>query len=223
MSALINTVGLARKILLSYLRSAAPPAKSIYATVSRTYGAFIDGKSIEADQSIEQVLRSQKIPSRIGLRGTPRVLLCLDALRLRNDQGAISMDVGSTMRLRRCVLVHEHFHAAMNLAPFPGGGVPLVPPGDLSALVYALHEALAVWFELHFAREDDCLRSTVLEFIANGEWPDWPYRGAEHLEKFFAKAGIDYIHKLVSRFRRDPAAMAIEFNVLTTGEFPGQM
>jgi hypothetical protein len=72
--------------------------------------------------------------------------------------------------------------------------------------------------ELHFVREDESLHRIVLEYIDSGDWPEWPYRGAEQLDRLYQAQGISSIRRLISRFRLDPATVATEFDTLMSGK-----
>ena len=74
-----------------------------------------------------------------------------------------------------------------------------------------LNESLAAWMELHFAREDRDLLALIWSFIKAGEFPDWPYRGAETVEKLYASGGIESIIHLTESLRADPESAQAAF------------
>src|ERR1700730_10118682 len=102
-------------------------------------------------------------------------------------------------------LVHEHFHAALATGVDRDGHAPSTA-GDHRrwSAGTALNESLATWAQLDAARDEPDLFRDCAEYIATGEYPEWPYRGAQTLERQFQDHGLGSIKSLVSLLRTDP-------------------
>ena len=117
--------------------------------------------------------------------------------------------------LERCTLVHEHFHAILETG-IGGDSLPARGAGDPSAWERAapLNEALAAWMELQYVRryapwlgtpdESSALQTALWAYIRSGQYPEWPYHGAERIELLFERGGIDAVRNLVLSLRDDP-------------------
>ena len=59
---------------------------------------------------------------------------------------------------------------------------------------------------------DECSR-----YIETADYPAWPYRGADALERLFATSGITAIQRLVHMLRETPDIAQREFDALLPG------
>ena len=76
----------------------------------------------------------------------------------------------------------------------------------------ALNEALAAWFQRHFFRDNLEMFQILTDYIQAGDYPDWPYRGAETVEDIYLQKGMGAIRELVGRLRRDPESAQVRFD-----------
>jgi hypothetical protein len=128
--------------------------------------------------------------------------------------------------LQQCVLVHEHFHAILETGTC-SNGQPAVGLTDAVAWEKGtlLNESLAAWMELHFVRqhghllgtpeEIDEVKSALWAYFSCGDYPAWPYAGAELIEALYSQQGISTVRSLIQRLRDDPANAWKEFNEMT--------
>jgi len=179
-----------------------------YSEMRSTYGAFVDGKSHSTEAAVQRLAESQGLPGSICMPGVPKVLICMPAV-VKHDSKDLEAIYGSIAELRRCVTLHEHFHAALSLGWAARSGIIPAFARDAST---ALEEALAAWMELHYARRSPRLFDVVTEYIQAGEWPQWPYRGAEALERLYKTNGITAIQAIIRAFGEDPATAATLFD-----------
>lgn len=112
------------------------------------------------------------------------------------------------------VLIHEHFHAIVETGH---GSQPtfLNKPPFRQALKEAsrLNESLAVWMELHYARDDEDLRSIVSRYVSAGQYPNWPYAGAAEIEAQYQEEGLAVVREWIERLRNDPAGAVSAFDL----------
>jgi hypothetical protein len=156
-------------------------------------------------------------PSELALPGSPRVLLCLGAQRryeaiLQEQRTDLPASRALGRAFRRSVLIHEHFHAIIEtgLDQSSTGTTPYLNDNQNSAS--RLNEAIAAWMEFHAARSNDELSGLVWEYIHAGHYPQWPYRGAAHIETIFQRQGIAGVRKWIYRLRAEPAAAQEDFD-----------
>jgi hypothetical protein len=151
------------------------------------------------------------LPPALALPGTPRVLFCAAAQERNRERMLQEKGSDGATRLARafqkCVLIHEHFHAVLENA-LDGVGEPARGPRFPEAWNAAtpLNESLAVWMELHAAREDAEMADLVRAYMKQGEYPHWPYAGGEWVETVYQEGGVEAVRALISRLRDDPAA-----------------
>jgi hypothetical protein len=205
----IETFQASKKALLGALAWLKRNRTSVYYTISSTYGLFINYDLKEADRVIKKTCKKLRVPLRMAMPKTPRVLLCLDALDQHKD---LAPDLNESLRLT--TTLHEHFHASIVCSPRPENYKGPEPPPDTRQQIHALEEALAAWMELHYAREigNIALFNAVKGYVLAGDWPTWPYRGAFEIDRLYREQGIDAIKNTIYRLRNDPASVAIEFD-----------
>ncbi len=199
------------KILAAHARRMDARAPAIF---NPTFGIFVSGSDAAADEQLRRWALDVGIPPELTLPGTPRVLLCLDALeRFRAALRAEGRPTAAASLFQRVVLVHEHFHAAVETGIDPGDGLPAQQNRDWSDSL-PVHEALAAWMELHLTRDIPSCRSYVEEYIDFDHYPDWPYEGAKALEAIYQSEGVAAIRTWIRRLRRDPLACRVAFDEL---------
>lgn len=201
-------------VLRRLLRADATPDAVLAAEVP-TFGIFVPAGAAAVDRQLFQWAADRGVPRELTLPGQARVLLCLDALpravRAFQKQGsAAASDLART--LQRLVLVHEHAHAVFETGldeqrrTAPGPGFP-----DAWDKANALNESLAVWMELEAVRGQAGYEKWVWDYIRGGEYPAWPYRGAEKVERHAAQHKLPRVRELLYGLRRDPLAAQAAF------------
>jgi hypothetical protein len=181
------------------------------------HGIFVPAANAAADVALAAWASRRGIPPQAILPDTPRVLFRTTSPSDRAD------DSGCRRLLERCTLVHEHFHAVVETgldARFrPARGPRDDPEGWEQAT--ALNESLATWMEVQFLRrhaaslgepeEVEAAQSAVWAYVRDGDYPNWPYRGAEAVEGLYSKGGIEAVRELVLRLRNDPRGAIQDF------------
>lgn len=118
---------------------------------------------------------------------------------------------------QRCILIHEHFHAILAIGL--DSDLALAAGAQLASWQAALplNESLAVWMELHFARDNPnpILRGLLLSYIHIGSYPAWPYRGAEYIENLYQEKGLEAVHELIAEMRQHPEAAQAKLDALS--------
>lgn len=183
-----------------------------------TFGIFIPAGAERVHAQFEQTLQRAGWPVSAGLRGQPKVLVCADARHRLEHEISQKIRVRKraedlARRLMAAVLVHEHFHAAL-AGGLDAQGLPAAAAQDLNEWEQgnALNESLAAWAELHYFREDPEMAEYVTAYIGSGEYPDWPYRGAGTIERFFDHGGLPEVRAWIRRLRIDPFNAQREFD-----------
>ena len=184
---LVRTVA-SRPVVPDFVRVNAP-----------TYGVFT--------QDVSDAIQASR-PSLA--EGTPAVLVCADAFqRLRTSLGACGHDDlaarRNAARFLFATLVHEHFHAVVATGVDRDGHAPsMARDHHRWSAGRALNESLAAWAQLHAARDEPDLFRECTEYIEGGAYPEWPYRGAQTIERQFQDHGLGAVKSLVSLLRTDP-------------------
>jgi hypothetical protein len=187
-----------------------------------TFGIFLSPRSRQGEVSLLQWVHSIRRPPELALPNSPRVLLCLGAQRhyetmLQQQRTDLSAIHALSRAFRRSVLIHEHFHAIIET----GLGQPATDQTGLDSdhsSASRLNEALAAWMELHAARSDAELTRLVWEYICAGRYPQWPYRGAEHIETIYQQQGISGVRNWINRLRAEPTAAQASFDEEALGQ-----
>ncbi|WP_413989983.1 TIR domain-containing protein [Labrys okinawensis] len=173
-----------------------------------TYGIFAPARASEVDAHLFDKARSWAVPSSLVLPGTPRVLLCSDALD--DFRAAVDAERAAPNLARlflRSILVHEHFHAYAATSPTEDGHPPAGPGFEqLWQDAIPVNEALATWMQVHLARNLPDLSAKVWDYINFGDYPSWPYAGAAVIEQVFGRQGLAAVRSLVELLRSDPPA-----------------
>ena len=189
-------------------------------TESSVFGVFIPTGASGADSQLLSWAVQNGLMQQAVLPETNRVLYCTHASEGEVDSGGT---VEVQRILRQCTLLHEHFHALMETGVSADGQLAR-GPADKPAWSGAtgLNESLAVLIELHFLRQhghligsaDDVKTAfnSLWAYIRCGEYPAWPYRGAEKLEELYLQHGIAAVRSLMSRLRDDPVGAQCELD-----------
>lgn len=192
------------------LLTSAQHRKSSTLTVvdASTYGIFAPAHASAVDAHLFDKARNWAVPASLVLPGTPRVLLCSDALD--DFRAAVEAERAAPNLARlflRSILVHEHFHAYAATSPTEDGHPPAGPSFEqLWQDAIPVNEALATWMEVHLARNLPGLSAKVWDYINFGEYPTWPYAGAAVIEQAYAREGLEAVRSLVELLRSDPPA-----------------
>ena len=183
-----------------------------------TYGAFLPASARSSQVRFEKLLDDQGWPKQFTQYNQDKILVCLGALeRLRtelSDMAYESNDADTLLhRLSLSVLVHEHFHSALVNGVDRNGQASFGKqrPTDLEHAT-ALNEALAVWTELHFFRDDPEMLQHIDAYIRSGHYPRWPYQGAELIETFFREGGLPAVRGWIQYLRDDPINAQMDFD-----------
>lgn len=200
--------------LTEILQGSGPPIVNLVAEVA-THGIYAPPDASAVDDALQRWALERNIIPALTLPAAPRILLSADAQRRFEERVRSHTPAGIdhhalAVSFRRAVLVHEHFHAAVQTGLDADGTAALgVDARDAWAEAMPLNESLAVWLELHLARDDLVLSELVWGYIRGGSYPAWPYRGAEWIEDRFQVRGMDAVRSLIARLRNDPrSAMA---------------
>lgn len=210
--------------LLSKSSQSTSPVKRFFVNQVPTYGIYSPANSQETDKKLHEWSIKQGVCSQLTLPSNAKVLLCLGMQpgleeQVSNDtsfQGDVAQ-IASLFQL--CVLIHEHFHAILETGLDTTGhtSVSTSDPDDWKKAL-PLNESLAVWMELHFARlyASTYLQGLIKDYIQAGNYPDWPYRGAEYLEKIFQDQGLSAIQSWIDMIRKNPYLAQDKFDNLIT-------
>jgi hypothetical protein len=209
----------ARKSLIDALpKATAPqtPVERLFVVEVPTYGIYVPRTARSVDESLKRWAYDRQIPVELTLPTTPRVLFCVGAQQQLEEQlrrESIGLREASQLarEFQRCVLIHEHFHAALETGFDQDQTTESMPIQSITA-ASNLNEALAAWMELHSARTNSKLANLIWNYIRAGEYPTWPYRGAEHVENLFQQNGLTAVHDLIVRLRKDPISTQTLFD-----------
>jgi len=190
--------------------------RTVLPVAASTYGVFLPAYVVSAQFQFEATLTKFGWPKKAGLDGHAKVLICSGAIE-RIKQMLADSDETKTRDLARrialAVLVHEHFHAAVAMAIDRDGRLPVgTQRRDDWQEGGALNEALAVWAERHFFRIDSEMSSHIKAYIKSGNYPNWPYRGADFLEEVFRNEGLPAVRSWIKYLRDDPANAQKDFD-----------
>jgi hypothetical protein len=192
------------------------PLQAYFARDVAAHGVFLSRNSGDMDRWLESWAVGHQLRSELALPDTDRVLYCVGSAE-RFEQGLREKSAGATAVLvrgfQRSVLVHEHFHAALETGRDLDGASPRGPSfPEAWNKASNLNESLAAWMELHLARGDADLTSLVWSYIDSGTYPDWPYAGARVLEAQYQSQGLRAIQEHVNALRADPETAQAVFD-----------
>jgi len=190
--------------------------------IASTYGVFLMGTAASAQVQFQATLTRSNWPKQAALSGQDKVLVCLGAIdRLRQKMQQESLGETKALELSRrfalAVLVHEHFHSALATGIDRNGHTPLGPQRlDEWETATKLNESLAAWVERHFFRQDPEMVDHIDAYIRSGEYPSWPYRGAETIERLYQQGGLPTVRGWIQYLRDDPVNAQKEFDERVT-------
>ncbi|MBD1833339.1 TIR domain-containing protein [Cyanobacteria bacterium FACHB-472] len=196
------------------------PIQKLFAVEVPTYGIYVPPNSPDSDDCLKLWAFKRGIATELTLSNTPRVLFCLEAHEhFKEKLQRESVERRKSSRLardfQRSVLVHEHFHAILETG-LDGKRSPAHGPKFKKEwqAAYCLNESLAVWMELHDARQNQELMALIWDYIRAESYPRWPYRGAEKVEEIYQQRGIGAVRELIMSIRNDPETAQLAFDSL---------
>jgi hypothetical protein len=196
------------------------PLEQLFVVQVSTYGIYIPANSLPTDDRLKRWAFDRGVPTELTFPQNSRVLFCLTALeqfeKALEKFSAERQKVQQMAReFQRSVLIHEHFHAILETGLDEKHATATgVRFEDAWRSASPLNESLAVWMELHAARQKPELKQLVWDYIQAGSYPQWPYRGAEKIEALYQQQGIEAIRSLILSLRRDPEAAQIGFDTV---------
>ena len=146
----------------------------------------------------------------MALEGSHKILLCANAIERYKieliDLGVDKHEVDAMAAwFLVAILVHEHFHGII------ATGIDRHGKGSWASKDWnewqkgnALNESLAAWAERYYFRNNDTMLSNITNYIQTGQYPEWPYRGAEKVEEIFKNQGLPGVRELIRKLREDP-------------------
>jgi len=186
------------------------PVKKYFTSMAHTYGIFANAESESTNQYLLKLARERNWPAGVALTGSHKVLLCTDALKRYKsallDLGLNEQQADQTAAwFVIAILVHEHFHAIAATGLDKQGRTSwAVNNWNEWQLGNVLNESLAAWMEWHFFRNNDTMVSNITDYIHSGQYPDWPYRGADKIEEIYKSQGLPGVREWIWRLREDP-------------------
>jgi hypothetical protein len=183
-----------------------------------TYGIYVPANSFSSDDRLKRWAFDRGVPTELTFPQSARVLFCLMAQeRFEKETEKVLADRRIAHQMvrsfQRSVLIHEHFHAILETGLDEKRSSANGAKFDEAWRVASpLNESLAVWMELHNARQNPDLMELVWSYIRAGTYPQWPYRGAEKIETLYQKQGIGIVLDLIRSLRRDPESAQAEFD-----------
>jgi hypothetical protein len=183
------------------------------------YGIYAAADCPRTDEEMCRWAVKNGLAANLTQPDSPRVLFCLGPRerferKLAAEPGIITTPAAVAARFQIAVLIHEHFHAIVETGH---GSQPIFinNPSFRQAWKTAsrLNESLAVWMELHYAREDEDLRGIVLRYVSAGQYPHWPYAGAAEIEAQYQERGVEVVREWIERLRNDPVGAVTAFDL----------
>jgi hypothetical protein len=185
-----------------------------------TFGIFASARAASVTRRLEERAADRGWPRGLALGGAPKVLLCKNASeRYREELEEQGVEPVEARKLAHLFLVstliHEHFHGILETGLDRSGDSPTAS-GSLEEWENAnpLNEALAAWSQRHFFRDNPEMFRILSDYIQAGDYPAWPYRGAETIENIYLQRGLGAVRELAGRLRRDPESAQVGFDAL---------
>ena len=191
-------------------RSQTTKVTQYFISRASTYGIFASAQSHQVTRYLLKITQDQNWPSGLALEGNHKVLLCTNALeRYQTELLELGVDKPQAESMSTwflvATLVHEHFHGIL------ASGVDRHGKGSWASRNWnewqngdLLNESLAAWTERHFFRNNQTMFENISAYIQSGEYPDWPYQGAEKVEEIYKQQGIRGVRALIAQLREDP-------------------
>ncbi|SHM71659.1 TIR domain-containing protein [Cryptosporangium aurantiacum] len=117
-------------------------------------------------------------------------------------------------------LAHEHAHGILALGVDEQGRAATGLRNDEWTTAANLNEAIATWIQGHYQREDPDAFEEWRRYVVFGEYPSWPYRGAETVEALYQRDGVGAVQRLIRDVRHDPDAAQRHFDDLVQNGLP---
>lgn len=184
--------------------------RKYFVSTATTYGIFAHAKSVKTTQFLLELARKQNWPAGFALEGCHKILLCTNAFeRYISTLVELELDQQRAITVAEsflvATLVHEHCHGILAVGTDKQGN------GSWAAINWdewqkgnTLNESIAAWAERHFFRNNEVMFGNITEYINEGEYPEWPYRGAERLERIYKESGCPGVRAWIQRLREDP-------------------
>jgi len=175
---------------------------------SALFGAYVPEGNDQADLPLLTWAAKHHISQQMILPESAKVLFC--TRDINQEDAAINS------LLQQCVLVHEHFHAILEKGIDPNGNTANLLNWQAAM---PLNESLAVWTELYYLAQlgDSVIIEKVQQamhaYITHGDYPSWPYRGAEKVMRIFEKGGLKAVVELIHSLRQDAVATQKAFDL----------
>lgn len=193
--------------------------KENFLAMVATFGVFVSARLREGDTRISELAKRNGWPGGFSLAGSHKTLLSIKALE-RYRQGLLESGVDEqrskhmAQMFLTSTLVHEHFHGIAETGVDRQGRASAA--WDIGGWESGsnLNEALAAWAQRHYFRDNAEMFQSVTDYINAGEYPEWPYCGAETVEKIFEEKGLPGVRSLIAQLRDDPAFAQDNFDAL---------
>jgi hypothetical protein len=220
-----RAVGALRDVILGAARRM-PDGRRVttenFLATTATFGVFVSARLREADARISELAKRNGWPSGVSLAGSHKTLLSMNALeRYRQNLVDSGIDEPRVDQMARdfftSTLVHEHFHGIAETGVDRQGRASAA--WDIGGWEDGsdLNEALAAWAQRHYFRNDADMFQAVTDYITAGEYPEWPYRGAETVEKIFQDRGLlPGVRSFITQLRDDPSFAQHSFDALVS-------
>jgi hypothetical protein len=221
-SEFVRAYGKSKNYLLDVLsqpKLSHTPVEQIFNVKSSTYGIYASDRSLRTDEQLKIWAFERGIPTELTFPKNHRVLFCLTALsEFENNLKQYFLEYSKAQQMardfQRSILIHEHWHAILETGLDHKRAAAIGTRFEeawQSAL--PLNESLAVWMELHYARQKPDLTKIIWNYIRSGTYPQWPYNGAERIEALYQREGIEAIRKLIQSLRVDPESAQVAFDM----------
>jgi hypothetical protein len=196
--------------------------KTSFMEAISTFGIFASAGASTVDDALMRIASKNKWPAAISLPGSHKVLLCTKAVdRYRSkllDAGISEGDSDQmTEKFLVSTLVHEHFHGIIETGVDSHGAASVASmQSEEWRASSAINESLAAWTQRHFFRDDPTMFEVMTGYINSGEYPEWPYKGAEAIETAFKLGGLARVRRVFTKLREDPQLAQWEFETALT-------
>lgn len=205
--------------VLSQPKLSQTPVEQIFNVKSSTYGIYASDRSLRTDEQLKIWAFERGIPTELTFPKNHRVLFCLTALsEFENNLKQYFLEYSKAQQMardfQRSILIHEHWHAILETGLDHKYSTAIGTRFEEAwQRALPLNESLAVWMELHYARQNPDLTKIIWNYIRSGAYPQWPYHGAERIEALYQQEGIEAIHKLIQSLRVDPESAQVAFDM----------
>ena len=195
---------------LSQIGDGSERIRQYFVQRAHAYGIFANAESQNVASYLLDITKKQNWPTGLALEGNHKILLCANAFeRYKLDLSKLGVNQSQIEKMAEwfmiATLVHEHLHGILATGVDQYGKSSWASKDwDEWQKGNLLNESLAAWAELHFFRGNETMMTNITEYIQAGEYPDWPYRGADKIEKIYQDQGIKGVRILIKQLREDP-------------------